>query len=64
MKVYLAGPINGKSDAECYGWRDEATGLLEARAGRGRQLRVVHRLVRRRYHHCVEAADGFAIPGD
>lgn len=21
MKVYLAGPINGKSDGDCFGWR-------------------------------------------
>ena len=28
MKVYLAGPVNGKTDDECFGWRDEATRLL------------------------------------
>lgn len=27
-RVYLAGPINGKTDEECNGWRDKATHLL------------------------------------
>lgn len=28
MRVYLAGPINGRSDAECNDWRAEAKRLL------------------------------------
>jgi nucleoside 2-deoxyribosyltransferase len=28
--VYLAGPINGKTDAECNGWRSEAARRLNA----------------------------------
>lgn len=28
MKVYLAGPINGRTDAECNDWRAEAKRLL------------------------------------
>lgn len=30
MKVYLAGPINGRTDADCKGWREVATGFLGA----------------------------------
>lgn len=29
-RIYLAGPINGKSDEECKGWREEAKKLLDA----------------------------------
>ena len=29
MKVYLAGPINGATDAECNDWRAEATRVLQ-----------------------------------
>lgn len=29
MRVYLAGPINGATDAEANDWRTEAKGLLE-----------------------------------
>lgn len=28
MKVYLCGPINGRSDDDCRGWREEAKQLL------------------------------------
>lgn len=28
MRVYLAGPINGRSDAECNDWREQAKTLL------------------------------------
>lgn len=30
MRVYLGGPINGCTDEEASGWRDEATLLLES----------------------------------
>lgn len=30
MRVYLAGPIFGKSDEDCMAWRGEARGLLKA----------------------------------
>lgn len=30
MTVYLAGPINGRTDAECRDWRGTATRLLSA----------------------------------
>lgn len=30
-RVYLCGPINGKTDEQCHGWRDKATELLTAR---------------------------------
>lgn len=30
MRVYLAGPINGCTDEEAHGWRDELKPLLEA----------------------------------
>ncbi len=28
MKVYLCGPINGRSDDDCRGWREEVKALL------------------------------------
>lgn len=28
MKIYLAGPINGTTDAEAHGWRERAEALL------------------------------------
>ena len=31
MKIYLAGPINGCSDAEAKDWRAEATAMLKAK---------------------------------
>ena len=32
MKVYLAGPINGKADDECNGWRSHAKSYLSRHA--------------------------------
>ena len=46
MRVYLAGAINGKTDAECMAWRDAASELLrnlghEARNPMARDFRGV-----------------------
>lgn len=30
MKVYLCGPINGRSDADCKDWREQAATALKA----------------------------------
>jgi len=27
-RIYLAGPITGRTDADCYGWRERAQALL------------------------------------
>jgi hypothetical protein len=44
MKIYLCGPINGRSDDDCRNWREEAKSLLPdtldpmVRDYRGREL--------------------------
>jgi nucleoside 2-deoxyribosyltransferase len=30
LRIYLAGPINGRTDEECNGWRSEASSALAA----------------------------------
>ena len=51
-KVYLCGPINGRTDAECTSWRDEARRLWAnpvldpmARDYRGREAENVRAIV-------------------
>lgn len=53
--IYLAGAINGKTDAECKDWRDEATAIITdamhiavnplSRDYRGRELENVRDIV-------------------
>ena len=51
--VYLCGPINGRSDADCNDWRSKAKSLLEdletldpmRRDYRGRENQAVHEII-------------------
>ena len=51
--VYLCGPINGRSDADCKDWRSKAKSLLEnlqtldpmRRDYRGRESEAVHEII-------------------